>query len=383
MIDLKNKPSPRSTLSQFFAWAEPELLEISAANTVKDYRAFVAAWIRITGDPPLEAISRDDLYHFRETLLAGQPGHPPAAPSTVGKYCGHFRKFMAVAVDLQLVDAVPQIYVFRKGALPPGQSRSRKKPVRELLNADDMTRLFVGAARGNYPSRVFGHRMAEPDRVFVWRASFYFAWLYGLRVSDLRRMAWTWGHWSTAEHSPHGLLRFDTLKTSRLQGLPFTPRAAGVFRQLRAIGRRLKRTEPDPLFVHLARQGSFIRPKNGRASYWTQGWHTTLQRDICAPGGIIPTSGTERDRRRVAERADRRPPITWHNFRQTAVAAYNDYRSDTGRRLGAWIAGHSARGVDQQHYDQPTAAVWAAIQDREAHQLPECFRHYFPEDPKP
>lgn len=391
MIDFSKPISGTSTLTDFFNWAMPELSETKSPATLRDYRSFFHHWKRITGDPPMKDVTRDDLFAFRSRLLeeswTDDKGrqHPPVAPKTVHKHHGYFRFFYSKAVDLGLVKQVPQLYVFRKSVLSPEQARVRAKKARDIIGQDEMVRLFHGCSLARYPIRIGGQRTDGPHRTLLWRALLYFAWLYGVRQSDLKRLSWECFDYSPTEHAPFGMVLFAPWKLrskNRLQGLPLTQLGRTVLLALEARHRQdaglLIPTPAGPLFRFMAQKtGSWNRPRDGRQPYWIEGWSTTLQRDLCASQGILPTIGPDWLLAEVRSRADHLPPVTLHVFRQTAVTQYNDYRSDTGRRLGRFIAGHTGGAVDEQSYDKPTSAVWEAIRDREQSQLPEIWRTWF------
>lgn len=392
MIDFAKPIDGSNTLTDFFHWAMPELSETKSPATIRDYRSFFHHWKRITGDPPMQDVTRDDLFAFRQRLLEeawtdeqGRP-HPPVAPKTVQKHHGYFRFFYSKAVDLGLVKQVPQLYVFRKSVLSPEQARVRKKSARDIIGPEEMTRLFHGCAQARYPLRIRGVKVDGPYRTLLWRALLYFTWLWGIRQSDVKRLSWECFDFTPQPNAPHGMVLFAPWKLrtkNRLQGLPLTELCCTVLRALehRHTQRQsglLIPTPAGPLFRFMsAKTGSWNRPLDGREPYWIEGWSATLQRDICASQGILPTIGPDWLLQEVRGRADHLPPITLHVFRQTAVTQYNDYRSDTGRRLGRFIAGHTGGAVDEQSYDKPTAAVWEAISSREQSQLPQLWRDWF------
>ena len=390
MIDFSAPIDGSKTLGQFFEWAMPELTETKSPATIRDYQSFFAHWRRITGDPPMQDVTRDDLYAFRQRLLeeswTDEHGrvHVPVAPKTVHKHHGYFRFFFSKAVDLGLVTQIPQLYVFRKSVLSPEQARVRSKQARDIINAGETIRLFHGCSAATYPFRERNHKISGLHRVLLWRALFYFAWLYGIRQSDLKTISWECFDFTPAQNAPHGMLLFEPWKLrrkGRLQGLPLTELGRVV---LQALSEHPKSLFPEllicegPLFRFLSsNRGSWNRPRNGEAPHWIEGWSACLQRDICATQGILPTIGPEWLLREVQSRADAVPAITLHVFRQTAVTQYNDFRSDTGRRMGRFIAGHTGGAVDEQSYDKPTAAVWDAICEREAQHLPPIWREWF------
>lgn len=391
MIDFAKPIDGSARLSDFFEWAMPELSETKASATIKDYRSFFNHWKRITGDPPMQDVTRDDLFTFRQRLLeeswTDENGkqHPPIAPKTVHKHHGYFRFFYSKAVDLGIVKQVPQLYVFRKSVLSPEQARVRAKKARDIICQDDMVRLFHGCAAARYPIKERGRKWQGSERSLLWRALLYFVWMYGIRQSDLKTLSWECCNFSASQNAPHGMVLFAPWKLrrkGRLQGLPLTQLGRTVLQCLESVHRQdaglLIPTPAGPLFRFLgAKKGGWNRPQDGRQPHWIEGWTSTLQRDICASQGILPTIGPDWLLREVRSREDHRPPITLHVFRQTAVTQYNDYQSDTGRRLGRFIAGHTGGAVDEQSYDKPTAKVWEAIQDREANQLPAIWKTWF------
>jgi len=369
----------------------PELAETKAAATLKDYRGFFAHWRRITGDPPMCDVTRDDLYAFRERLLkdswTDERGkvHPPVSPKTVEKHHGYFRFFFTNAVNLGIIEQVPQLYVFRKSVLSSEQARARSKKARDVIGPDEMIRLFHGCAQARYPFKERGRKISGEYRCLLWRSMLYFAWLYGIRQSDLKSLRWDCFTLKTQNCAPHGMLLFAPWKLrhkGRLQGLPLTALCRAILELLEVKRRQFAGSESEtltgPLFPFMgSKSGAWNTPQDGREPHWVEGWSSTLQRDICASQGILPTFGPEWMLKDTLNRADHLPAITLHVFRQTAVTQYNDFRSDTGRRIGRFIAGHTGGAVDEQSYDKPTAAVWDAIRDREQTQLPAIWRDWF------
>jgi len=383
MIDFTQQATAASSLSEFYDWIQPELQALNAAKTLTAHREFLSHWIRTTGDPPLNQISRDDLQMFRDGLLNGTWQNKRGqtvngvSPRTFQKHHGTYRQLMKAAQTVGLIESVPQLFVTRKSALTPSEAATTTKPVRDIIGPEEMRRLYHGAALSTWPLRypsvnppIRGRRFGPDERVLRWRAAIYFGWLYGVRISDACTLSADCFDFTPHEHAPHGMLVFAPWKIrrkGRLQGLPLTATAAALVRRITRGPRCLF------WFLHENRAGCW----NSRRKRWESGHIKALQLEICASQGIIPTTGPKSLTRSVKQRRDALPGLTYHVFRQTAVTQYNDFATSSGRALGDYIVGHSSGTVAGESYDKPDAAVWRAIEARDRDQLPECWRGLF------
>lgn len=382
------KLSHRSTLSELYAVLVGEFEDLQKPRTLREYEAFVKHWQRITGDPPLEDIAAGDLLLFRDQCLneswTDHKGklRKPLSPARVATHYGTFRKIMKAAQRLRLIDHIPQLYVTRVSVLTPEQSRTKVKTMREAIGADELQRMFHGSTQARFPLRIAGDAVSDAYRTLLWRSTWLVLLLYALRTSDAKAITFGCVDPTPLPNAPLGLLKFAPVKLqrrNRLQALPITPLFSSLVDVLRVFFRSCHGRMPessDLLLPHLSgRGGNYNRPVDGKP-YWNTGWRSAMQRDICAPQGIVPTMGPDWFVREIQSRPDALPSVTPQVFRQSAVTLYNGHRSDTGRRLGQWIAGHSGGSVDAAHYDKPTAAVREAMLALESDALPPCFAEY-------
>jgi integrase len=389
--------TPASTLCELMAVAIPQMAGLKDARTLTDRSSFIAHWIRITGDPPLREITGEHLVMFRDRLLTepvpakSRKMRKPLSPQTVKKHHGIFKYFMSIAVQLKLIEAVPQPTLFSKSILKPSQAGVCVKKVRDIIGREEMARIFVGCSCAVYPMRDTSRKLiSDRLRLLMWRSMIAIVWTYGMRISDLERLHFGCFDFTPREHAPHGMVLFAPWKLrrkNRLQGLPLPPLIVAAIGTLRnELQSHFSVTSYDgPLFPFRWKAGSWNTPdenkstrsKGSRSPHWIAGWRTTLQRDILATQGIVPTMGSDEFKQEISSRPDSLPGLTPHVFRQTAITEYNDRVSETGRRLGQFIAGQSGGAVDAASYDKPDKAVWQAIKERVENDLPTEWSEWF------
>ena len=87
----------RTTLGSFYrTWYKPNRLQDKSPLTVESYAQSVKYWQLLTGDLPLEQVTPDTLYRFRDCLqkLSGIDRVVRMAPTTVGNHLKHVQAIL-------------------------------------------------------------------------------------------------------------------------------------------------------------------------------------------------------------------------------------------------------------------------------------------------
>ena len=367
--------SPRSTLSELWSSLSAELAETVAPRTIAEQSSTLRHWVRITTDPALEDIDAAVLLLFRESLLSDvwTDAHGrirrPLSPQTYLKHDRHVRQLLTVARRLQLIDSIPQLYVTRARGLAGVRAAERTRPVRPLVTAEELFRLHRSAAAVTWPRRLWRSPISAATRALLWRALLWLLWSYGLRISDAARLTWACVSSYASDIDAPGALLFRPWKLrriGRLQCLPLTMKGLQLLQTLRAA---VNPPDPDCLvFPMLTTPGRWEL----RRGTWRPGWRASWSAELCPLARIAPTIGPPDWVAALAADTTYRPPLTPHDLRRTCVTELND-RGRTGRRIGAWVAGHSLRGTDAVAYDKPDAAVFDAIARRERELFPPVY----------
>lgn len=292
----------------------PEIEEQAAGSLAED-RYALAHWERHTGNPELRAIDKGHLIRLRDGMLRAD-----RRPGTINKTWRELRAILQMAADEELLNRVPQIGRRMKSRLV----REPAKAQREIITREELTRLWHACEFASYPN---------PKRfptAAIWRTILLMFWLYGPRTQDLFRLRWD------SIYASSMLIRFEAMKTKKLQGLPLTPLVFESIRALRGL---------DPIYVFPLRTKGHFSLRN---NCWIPGYYTAWRAHIQPAAGIGE-------------------PVLFKNFRETMVTNLNAVEPS----LGNWIAGHYMPGVSAQNYDLPTQRIRRAIESVE---IPNCFR---------
>jgi integrase len=318
-------PSRSETLltlrAYYFTDVRPQI-EHQRPGSLAEDRVALKNWELHTGNPDIRSISRDHLVLLRDGLLAAG-----RSKATVNKTWREIKAMLEIAKEDGVIARVPKIGLRMKTKLV----RPDAKIQRDIISDDELTRLWRACDQAMYPQRG-----AFPT-VAMWRALIYLFRLYGPRTRDLFYLKWD------SIKPKKGLIQFEAMKTSKLQGLPLTDLASRQIEQFRGI-------DADYVFPGFRSHGCFLKGPPGR---WVRGYYTTWRTEICPAAGITS-------------------PIVFKHFRETMVSTLNGVEPN----LGNWIAGHYVPGVSAQSYDMPTARVRAAI---ERVPIPSCFQMVEPD----
>ncbi len=300
----------------------PELLQdgIKPAS-LKEDRTALGHWERSTGDPDIREATREHTTRLRDDLR-----DRGLSPYTLKKTWCELRMMFGWALDEGVIERVPYISRRRKSSLvdlPP-------KEQREPLNDGEVTRLFGECRHATYP-RVRG--LPTP---LLWQAAVVLFYVYGIRTRDLFTLRWEDVLFSD------GLIRFEAMKTSKLQGLPMTVVTEQWLRKLRAVQTRSGRVFPGFNTRGHQWQTGVLKGQ------WKRGYYATWRSEICAAAGI--------------------GDVWLKHFREAMVTRYNGL--DRSEGIGSWIAGHYVPGVSAQNYDLPTREIRALL---ESASYPACF----------
>ncbi|MBX3451004.1 MAG: tyrosine-type recombinase/integrase [Planctomycetaceae bacterium] len=156
------------------------------------------------------------------------------------------------------------------------------------------------------------HRRSPLYEPLVWRTAMALALNTGLRTWDLFALKWEDVRWDDFRH---GSIFYCARKTGKDQRPPLNRVARVHLDALRAMNLDAER----------------VFPKFGKNKSFYAAW-----RRICNAAGVYKP---------------------FEQFRKTCSTMHNDIT----RGVGAWLCGHSARGVNAQHYDNPSQRVRNAV----------------------
>ncbi len=299
----------------------PELLEdgIKPAS-LKEDRIALNHWERSTGDPDIRDATRDHTSRLRDSLR-----DRGLSPYTLKKTWCELRMMFGWALDEGVIERVPYVSRRRKSSLVDLPPKEQREPLADA----EVARLFGECRCATYP-RVRG--LPAP---LLWQAGVVLFYLYGIRTRDLFTLRWEDVLFSER------LIRFEAMKTSKLQGLPMTNVSEHWLRKLRGPSRCGQVFPGFKTRGHQYQSG----PVKGR---WKRGYYATWRSEICAAAGL--------------------DDVWLKHFREAMVTRYNGLDRENG--LGSWIAGHYVPGVSAQNYDLPSREIRALL---ESARYPHCF----------
>lgn len=280
----------------------PEIRNELAPRSLSEDRVALNRWEDCTEDPDIRQVSRTDLESFRDNLLKRG-----CNPHTVNKYWRELKSIFRDAREEQLITREPRI-AKRFGSL----IRIRKPKVHlPLITMDEVDQLYAACERATYP--------VSERTALLWRVALVLFFTYGARTIDIIGLDWSNVLWSDR------LIKFQAMKTSKVQGLPMTP---AVDAHLRLI------EQPTGRILAGFKTTGHRAKKTGK---WKPGYYSTWRNELC------PVLGRE---------------FPFKLFRESMVTRYNAIED----KLGSWIAGHFVPGVSAQSYDVPTERIRAAIE---------------------
>lgn len=299
-----------STLRECYqAFVVPEL-DDRAAATLVEYEITLTHWERLTPDGPVSAINRDAVKAFRRRLIEtpfrrGQGKHK-RSPATVNKI---LRTLSAIISPLWPADRMNPggraLLPFFK--LPEPLPRQKKLPF--VFSRQVMSALYLGCdacrAQGGYHKTGLYHP-------FLWRTALVLALNTGPRTWDLFSLRWEDVRFQDFRH---GSVFYQAVKTGKIQRPPLNRIARAHLERLRDL--------------HLHAELVFPDFKKNKAFY-------------AAWGRITAAAGV-------------RAPF--ETFRKTCSTLHDD----VFQGVGAWLTGHSVRGVNAENYQNPTGRVLKAV----------------------
>ena len=292
----------------------PDIQDSLAPRSLNEDRVALNRWEEATGNPDIREVDKTTL----ETLRDHLDGRG-CSPATINKYWRELVGIFRDAKEEGIIPKVPSISRRQKSGLVTAKTVKIQRPT---ITMEEANRLYDACKFATYPH---GGEHPAPR---LWRAALVLFYTYGARTLDiLQTLEWKNILWSDR------LIKFQAMKTSKVQGLPMTE---AVIDQLRRIRGRSYRCFPG--FKTTGHQ-------DNETGKWKRGFYTTLRTEI------VPRAGVD---------------ITFKHFRQSVVTRYNGIEPG----LGSWIAGHFVPGVSAQNYDLPTERIRKAI---EAAPVPKSF----------
>lgn len=309
--ELPFHPGDRITLRLFYERCMlAEDADALAARTLAEYRCALNRWEETTADPDIRDCSAEDL----RALLHGLSRRGQSA-RTINKTWRHLRCIFNYSKRREVIRSVPSMGRHGNSRLVKEQPKQQ----REALIAAEVASLIECCRFATYPE----HRETPTPK--LWSVAIYLFWMYGARTFDvLRNLTWD------CVRLQDRLLRFQALKTSKLQGLPLTDLGLSLLRSIRGHSERV--------FPGFHSKGSVLS-RGKRAGTVKRGYYTTWNQEISGHADVLAT-------------------VKMKHFRETAVTRWNGVRPN----LGSWIAAHYMPGVTAQHYDHPTREIREAIE---------------------
>lgn len=340
----------REAWEQFF---RSEMERGRAANTISGDLTALNHWERRTTNPALNLISDETLSEFRESLLAGEASkakewtHPPLAMRTVAKTWRTLRKILLRVGPRMagnprgrsLIDVIPHMELGAAGKI------ARKR----MVSLDEVDRLYEAFGAATWPVLPL-----VPPAMF-WRAALSIWWVYGHRTQDVVS---TVGVASDLTQTPPlnaGLLWSSICRDRRCPDPDI--QALSPWGWIDFTPRKTQRTSGVSLMLPL-------HELVAKHLDWLRGNDTNR---------VFNNARCQRAFYGEWRAARARAGIEWDlspiSFRSTCNTNWNAI--DRARGLGAWIVGHSPRGVNAVHYDNPTAEIVEALPRLP---MPDCFR---------
>ena len=280
----------------------PEIKDLQAERSLREDRVALNRWEDCTDDPDIRTVNRETLEGFRDKLLLRS-----CSEHTCNKYWRELKSIFRDATEEGVIPKVPKI-AKRFGSLIRIRRPKVHKP---LITLEEVDRLYAACERATYP---VGEQTA-----LLWRVALVLFFTYGARTIDIIGLDWSNVLWSDR------LIKFQAMKTSKVQGLPMTP---AVEAHLRLI------EQPTGRILAGFKTTGHRAKKTGK---WKPGYYSTWRSELC------PVLGRE---------------FPFKLFRESMVTRYNAIED----KLGSWIAGHFVPGVSAQSYDVPTERIRAAIE---------------------
>lgn len=305
------QPGDRVTLRLFYERCMlPEDADTLSSRTLAEYRCALNRWEESTRDPDLRECTAEDLRSLVHGLA--QRGQNPR---TINKTWRHLRCIFNYSRRRELIRTLPSLGRHGNSRLV----KESPKQQREALIDAEVASLIESCRFATYP-----HAREIPTPK-LWSVAIYLFWMYGARTFDvLRNLTWD------SVRFQDRLLRFQALKTSKLQGLPLTDLGLRLLRSIRGHSERV--------FPGFNTKGSVLS-HGQRAGTTKRGYYTTWNLEISGNASVLDV-------------------VKMKHFRETAVTRWNAVRPN----LGSWIAAHYMPGVTAQHYDHPTREIREAIE---------------------
>ena len=305
--------SAESTLREcYLAFVLPELDE-RAASTRTEYESALTHWERLTDDGPVSAINRDAMKAFRRRLIEtpfrlGQAKRK-RSPATVNKI---LRTLAATISPLWPAD---RHNPGGRGFLPffkwP-EPLPRQKKLPFVFSRKSMSALYLGCDACQGTGGNHNHHKTRLYDPFLWRTAIVLALNTGPRTWDLFSLRWEDVRF---EDFKFGSVFYRAQKTGKIQRPPLNAVSRAHLERLRNL--------------HL--DAEFVFPDFRKHKAFYEAWGR-----ICATAGV-------------------RAPF--EAFRKTCSTLHDD----VFHGVGAWLTGHSVRGVNAENYQNPTGRVLRAV----------------------
>ena len=267
----------------------PELIaQKRAGGTLSAYGTALNHWERCTPNPPIGDVADTHAIAFRDAMMDGN------ALPTVKK---NWRHLTVIFRELDRLDHI------RK---PPRVIIAKPKPkLPRVVSLAEVDKLYETCDVAEWPPKA--KTFSRPGK--LWRAFLALEFNLGMRTQDAWRLTWE------AIDFESNLVRFITIKTAKLQGVPMH----------------------EVLRKHL---------EGIRSSRRNIFWPTMATKQFYAQWA------------KINQAAGISLPVEWRDLRETCCTRYERIK----RGVGGWILGHAARGVTECNYHEPSQEVLDAVQ---------------------
>jgi integrase len=308
--DPSERVGPHSTLREAFeVHVLPRLDERSPATLV-EYWTTLAHWERLTENGPVGWIDREAVKRFRQRLVDETCRHGrrkfQRSSATVNKIMRTLRAMIAPLWPADRHNPEGRGLVPYCG-FPTPLPRQKRLPF--VFSRRELSALYL-SAEACRPTG--GHRRSGLHLPILWRTALVLALNTGPRTWDLFALRWEDVRWDDFRY---GAVFYRARKTAKLQRPPLNRVARAHLEHVRRLG-----LDHDWVFPGFRKHQAFY-------AAW---------RRICAQAGV-----------RAPFEALRKTCSTWHD--------------DLVPGVGAWLTGHAARGVNAEHYQDPTRRVLRAV----------------------
>lgn len=310
-------PTPQSslTLRNVFDQHYLPILGKRTDSTLRDYKALLNDWERLTDDQSVDVINRRFLMSFQSELAEEEyrkgKNSPLVrrSPATVNKKFRFLKPLVACCFPKDRFN--PEgLGIIDYCRFPDRLEEVQRIP--KIYSAKQINALMKATLHKSI-------MWPKYNTALTWQVLIVCGWNFGARTYDLFDLSWKDIDFSYRNGT--GAVQFVACKTSKLQRIPMHRLVKAHLRKLRGF-----QVDTPDVFPQFAATN-----KKTLYRHWKK---------LLAHAGI--------ESRRCFE-----------DFRKTCNSTYNDHFDG----VGSYVLGHSLSGVNAINYDNPTNRVFQAVQN--------------------